>query len=103
MFEKYKIYKYAAWYGVSKKYLLFFWRRLYNNESAINPTTGETISACSNVLLLFKTAAEAEMEIDHIGYGGELISRTFRNGKLFSPRREYHEKAVAKMRKAGKL
>ena len=62
MFEKYKIYKYGSWWGISKRFLLFFRRRMRYTK-IVQYATGS--SSSSRELLLFTMS-------DILGAGGEL-------------------------------
>ena len=91
MFKKYNVYKFGSGYGVCRRSLLFFRKRLYHTKITLNPLNGDIVKTERNKLLLFKNAEHAMMEIDHIHYGGEVISKTFKDGKVFTIRREYHK------------
>jgi len=87
MFKKYQIYKFGSWYGISKRHLLFFRCKLHYRSIILNPLNGETFSILSNTRLLFETAKESLTEIGHIHHGGEIVSRKFKDNKLFSVQR----------------
>ena len=80
MFEKYKIYRHGSHYGILKRFLMFFYRRmrftrideLYNGAKRV-----------SREILLFPDLEDVIREIGICQNKHELTSRTFDdNGRL---------------------
>jgi len=82
MFEKYRVHKNRAWYGINKRHHLFFYRPLRCME--ITKYADGTKAKMTDTWLLFKSRESATIEANMLSKHkvGELIERAWQEGNV---------------------